>query len=516
MKTRLFVSLAMISLICVSAIPVQGYGGHSISRAEIDNFTLTDQNGDNWSFEENSKPINVVSFIFTSCPDVCPVLTQNLKAVESGLDGEIADDVQFVSISVDPARDTPEVMTEYMELHGVTWPHLTGDNATLEDIWATFGVVVQRDVIDSHAEAREGNSNHSHEDMGFDMPLVYYGTENNSLQALEFEPTGWTLFSLVAEDAGWTVNSTNGQFGNLVSGINGVESPSDWSWWWSLKIWNSTNSTWEDSPVGIDGVNASENNSIAWVASNANSSLLTPPVEEGGQVQIVYPNNTTVNHVKVNFTAYDLSITSFMQSGYNYSAPDTQYGHYLESLNDLAGPEDFSWWWRLSVWNNTANAWEESPVGMDLVNQPGNIAWTPSYIALENMTRPGENTETQGQDCNGHGWLMGSGSSMHCMCDDGYEWPQNSRLGCIAIEDTEQYFVGHSTLTYILNENLKPMIVWAGDDWSPEDFNSDIEEFAASEGLIESSDRAVPAVNTLTMISMIGACAIIVGLRKEN
>lgn len=102
------------------------------------------------------------------------------------------------------------------------------------------------------------------------------------------------------------------------------------------------------------------------------------------------------------------------------------------------------------------------------------------------------------------------------MCDDGYEWPENSRLGCVAIEDTEQYFVGHSTLTYILNENLKPMIVWAGDDWSPEDFNSDIEEFAAAEGLMESSDRAVPAINTLTLISMIGACAIIVGLRKEN
>ena len=123
----------------------------------------------------------------------------------------------------------------------------------------------------------------------------------------------------------------------MVSEINGYESPEDWSWWWSLKIWNESSTEWEDSPVGIDGVDASENRSIAWVASNANSSLLEEPNEEGIQVQVIYPDNATANHVKTNFTAYDLTYTSFSNSEINFTAPMTQYGHYLESADDLQG-----------------------------------------------------------------------------------------------------------------------------------------------------------------------------------
>ena len=242
-----------------------------------------------------------------------------------------------------------------MDLHGVEWPHLTGDNATLEDIWNTFGVVVQRDVIDSHAEAREGeHHHHEHEDMGFDEPKLYFGIENNSIQELDYFPNGWTMFNLVAEDANWTFNYSTSQYGNMVSSINGYESPEDWSWWWSLKIWNESSSAWEDSPVGIDSVDAVENNSIAWVASNANASLIESPIEAGIQVQIIYPDNTTANHVKNNFTAYDFTYTSFSNSEINFSAPMTQYGHYLESADDLQGPSDYSWWWRLAVWNESA------------------------------------------------------------------------------------------------------------------------------------------------------------------
>ena len=121
MKLKSFIALLTILVLCVGTLPVQAYGGHSISRAEIDSFTLTDQDGENWSFEENSKPINVVSFIFTACPDVCPVLTQNLKAVQESLPEGLENEVLFISISVDPARDTPETLREYMDLHGVEW-----------------------------------------------------------------------------------------------------------------------------------------------------------------------------------------------------------------------------------------------------------------------------------------------------------------------------------------------------------------------------------------------------------
>ncbi len=65
-----------------------------------------------------------VAFIYTSCPDVCPVITQTLKAVQNDLPAELEGKVDFISITVDPARDNPETLLAFTELHGVTWPHL--------------------------------------------------------------------------------------------------------------------------------------------------------------------------------------------------------------------------------------------------------------------------------------------------------------------------------------------------------------------------------------------------------
>ena len=101
------------------------------------------------------------------------------------------------------------------------------------------------------------------------------------------------------------------------------------------------------------------------------------------------------------------------------------------------------------------------------------------------------------------------------MCDDGYEWPEDNRLSCISIESEDEYFVGHSTLTYILNEDLKPMIVWAGDDWSPEDFISDLEEFGISEGVIESNDRIIPFLATSSIIALVGASAFMLSRKSK-
>jgi hypothetical protein len=60
--------------------------------------------------------------------------------------------------------------------------------------------------------------------------------------------------------------------------ISGNQAPSDYSWYWSLYLWNDTNSTWEESQVGMDGVDISHHQQhIAWVASNANISTLPTP-----------------------------------------------------------------------------------------------------------------------------------------------------------------------------------------------------------------------------------------------
>ena len=55
------------------------------------------------------------------------------------------------------------------------------------------------------------------------------------------------------------------------------------------------------------------------------------------------------------------------------------------------------------------------------------------------------------------------------MCDEGYTWAEDDQLSCVS-ETTEDYNVGHSTITYILNDDLEPTVAWTGDNWLVEDF----------------------------------------------
>ncbi len=96
----------------------------------IEEFSLIDQNGDPFGNTDMDGSITIVNFFFTSCRSICPVLmarTQELEArfTEKGFEG-----IRFLSISVDPERDTPEAMRSYAEQRDLPldrWTLLTGD-----------------------------------------------------------------------------------------------------------------------------------------------------------------------------------------------------------------------------------------------------------------------------------------------------------------------------------------------------------------------------------------------------
>ena len=143
-------------LVTTLLLPVQAaaYNGLVLSRGSVGEVNLVDQHGENVSLGGLSEEILVVAFVFTHCPDACPVITHTMKAVQAGLEDDLAEHVGFVSITVDPVRDTPERLLAFTEYHRVDWPHLTADNATLEDVWARFGVNVASEVEPSALVAR--------------------------------------------------------------------------------------------------------------------------------------------------------------------------------------------------------------------------------------------------------------------------------------------------------------------------------------------------------------------------
>jgi hypothetical protein len=174
---------------------------------------------------------------------------------------------------------------------------------------------------------------------------------------------------------------------------------------------------------------------------------------------------------------------AFNMNNVNFTAPDSGYGHFMENISGQA-PSDNSWWWSLHLWNDTNSTWEQSQVGMDSVDishHQQHIAWVASNANISNLPTP---TAAQ---CAGHGWIMGEGSSAHCMCDDDYEWDGENHLTCISGDgqgthdghdngDAEEvYEVGHSTVTYIVDRNGQKRVAWVGSDWHVDEFLEDIQ-----------------------------------------
>ena len=108
-------------------------------------FALISQDGKEVTLEDYRGKVVAVAFIYTWCPDVCPMLTDKMARVQDELGDDFGSEVAFVSITVDPERDTPEVLKEYAgafeaDLDG--WSFLTGDSAAVRDVARGFGVVV--------------------------------------------------------------------------------------------------------------------------------------------------------------------------------------------------------------------------------------------------------------------------------------------------------------------------------------------------------------------------------------
>ena len=97
----------------------------------VPDFSLTNQQGVPLGLSDMVGKIWIADFIFTNCPTICPAMTQEMARLQSEF---VADPVYFISFSVDPERDTTEVLTRYAKAYGADdrrWHFLTGDKAQI-------------------------------------------------------------------------------------------------------------------------------------------------------------------------------------------------------------------------------------------------------------------------------------------------------------------------------------------------------------------------------------------------
>jgi len=113
---RLLLALCFTAVLaaCGKPAPQASYNGVDITGAEYARkLQLTDANGKPRQLGDFKGKVTVVFFGYTQCPDVCPATMAELAAVKKSL-GAQGDRVQGVFVTVDPARDTPEVLKSYM------------------------------------------------------------------------------------------------------------------------------------------------------------------------------------------------------------------------------------------------------------------------------------------------------------------------------------------------------------------------------------------------------------------
>ncbi len=110
-------------------------------------FTLTAQDGRRLSLRELRGKVVAVTFIYASCADTCPLLTTKLVAVQRRLSAAANGRVFFVGITVDPERDTAEVLARYAKAHSAdagAWAFLTGTPAEIREVTRRYGIYSQK------------------------------------------------------------------------------------------------------------------------------------------------------------------------------------------------------------------------------------------------------------------------------------------------------------------------------------------------------------------------------------
>ena len=118
---------------------------------QIPDWSFENQNSQIISSEQLDNKIKLVDFFFTSCPTICPRMTLNMHKIQSILKKNCLTDIELLSFTVDPIKDTSEKLLEYANSYNVdstNWNMLTGDQATIYDLGVNgFLVPNQEDAL---------------------------------------------------------------------------------------------------------------------------------------------------------------------------------------------------------------------------------------------------------------------------------------------------------------------------------------------------------------------------------
>ena len=121
-------------------------GGDRWGESYFPNVVLTSHEGEELRFFDDmiKGKVVVINFIYTTCPDVCPLETAKVSEIQAILGDRVGKDVFLYSITIDPETDTPEVLADYAEMYGAGsgWKFMTGKEADIVLLRKKLGLYI--------------------------------------------------------------------------------------------------------------------------------------------------------------------------------------------------------------------------------------------------------------------------------------------------------------------------------------------------------------------------------------
>ena len=133
--------------------------GTELTPTAAPDFTLADGiTGTPITLSSQTGTVVVLSFLYTHCPDVCPLTAEQFRMAQQRLTDDERGRTLFVAVSVDPRQDTPEAVQAFARDHGLTkrFVFLIGGAAQLQAVWSAYGIRIETDPAASgvgHSDA---------------------------------------------------------------------------------------------------------------------------------------------------------------------------------------------------------------------------------------------------------------------------------------------------------------------------------------------------------------------------
>jgi protein SCO1/2 len=142
---RCVVRYVWLAALLLSACAPPKLAGTELGATDAPDFTLTDGvSGRPVTLSAQRGKVVALTFLYTTCPDVCPLTATRFRSAQTELQGD-ASRVTFIAVSVDPDRDSPAAVQAFSAAHGLAsnWYYLVGARAQLAPVWAAYGIGVQ-------------------------------------------------------------------------------------------------------------------------------------------------------------------------------------------------------------------------------------------------------------------------------------------------------------------------------------------------------------------------------------